>query len=185
MKRKIFSIPNKATFRGILASLMTGIASVSVTLAQTAAVSPPPTFPRMVGYQGILHPIVTLDKDHAETNFSDYYVVGFPIGLNLWKTKQLGFSVEMVPVVRAQNGTSRVANVIFHPGVLINLGHDFTFAGRIAFETSGRYGVTPVFNKIVKKGATNSYFVAIPLPIRFGTDHPASFTAGLQFGIVF
>ncbi|MFD2934694.1 hypothetical protein [Spirosoma flavum] len=51
-----------------------------------------------------------------------------------------------------QKGTSRVANVLFHPGVLINLGHDFTFAGRLAFETSGQYGLTPVFNKIVRHG---------------------------------
>ncbi|QRR00718.1 hypothetical protein [Dyadobacter sandarakinus] len=147
--------------------------------------APAPVFPRVSGYQGILHPIVTLDKNGSETNFRHYYVVGFPIGLNLWKTKQLGFSVELVPVVRAQNGTSRVSNVVFHPGVLVGLGHDFTFAGRLAFETSGRYGITPVFSKIVKKGPTNSYFVAVPLPIRLGNGHAASFTAGFQFGIVF
>ncbi|TLV04004.1 hypothetical protein FEN17_00355 [Dyadobacter luticola] len=159
------------------------LAAPGISFAQTA--TPVTTYPKMVGYQGILHPILTVDKAGTETNFSDYYVVGFPIGLNLWKTKKLGFSVEIIPVIRAQHGDSRVANVVFHPGVLVNLGHDFTFAGRIAFETSGRYGVTPVFNKIVKKGATNSYFVAIPLPVRFGNNHPVSFTAGLQFGIVF
>ncbi|MCF0039911.1 hypothetical protein [Dyadobacter fanqingshengii] len=93
MKLKIFTTRYKATFRGTMARgtialLLSGIASISVSFAQTVA-TPPPTFPRMVGYQGILHPIVTLDKDHVETNFSDYYVVGFPIGLNLWKTKQV------------------------------------------------------------------------------------------------
>jgi hypothetical protein len=25
----------------------------------------------------------------------------------------------------------------------------------------------------------------VPLPVRFGNDHPATFTAGLQFGIAF
>ena len=164
--------------------VITAFATAQPLAAQTALV-PSPTFPRMTAYQGILHPIVTFDKDHVESNFKNYYVVGFPIGLNLWKTKKLGFSVEMVPVIRAENGNSRVANVIFHPGVLINMGHDFTFAGRVAFETSGRYGITPVFNKIVKKGATNSYFVAIPLPVRLGNNHPVSLTAGLQFGIIF
>ena len=154
-------------------------------LAAQTAITPSPTFPRMMAYQGILHPILTFDKNQVESNFKNYYVVGFPIGLNLWQTKKLGFSVEMVPIIRAENGVSRVANVVFHPGVLVSLGHDFTFAGRIAFETSGRYGLTPVFNKIVKKGATNSYFVAIPLPVRLGNNHPVSFTAGLQFGIIF
>ncbi|MBD2757490.1 hypothetical protein [Spirosoma validum] len=153
--------------------------------AQTPPSPPTPTYPRMVGYLGVLHPLMTVDEHGSETNFSNYYVVGFPIGLNLWKTKQIGFSVEIVPLIRAQDGTSRVANVLFHPGVLVNLGHDFTFAGRLAFETSGRYGVTPVFNKIVRHGQTLNYFVAVPIPIRFGSDRPTSATIGFQFGIVF
>lgn len=150
-----------------------------------AQTPPTPTYPRMVGYLGVLHPLLTIDGNGSETNFKDYYLVGFPIGLNLWKTKQIGFSVEVVPLIRAQDGTSRVANVLFHPGVLVNLGHDFTFAGRLAFETSGRYGITPVFNKIVRHGQTLNYFVAVPLPIRFGNDRPMSATIGFQFGIVF
>lgn len=147
--------------------------------------APAVTYPRMVGYLGVLHPLITRNETGTETNFDRYYVVGFPIGLNLWKTKQLGFSVEVVPLIRAENGNSRVANVLFHPGVLMNLGKDFTLATRLAFETSGRYGFTPVLNKIVRKGPTNSYFVAVPLPVRFGNDHAASFTVGFQFGIVF
>ncbi|QDK80560.1 hypothetical protein EXU85_18900 [Spirosoma sp. KCTC 42546] len=156
-----------------------------ISLNVNAQTPPPPVYPRMVGYLGVLHPIVTFDGNGSETNFNQYYVVGFPIGLNLWKTKQLGFSVEVVPLIRAENGTSRVANVLFHPGVLVNLGHDFTLASRLAFETSGRYGFTPVLNKLVKKGPTTSYFVAVPLPVRFGNDRPTSMTVGLQFGIVF
>jgi hypothetical protein len=139
----------------------------------------------MAGYLGVLHPLATWRSIGTETNFDRYYTVGFPIGLNIWKTKQLGFSVEVVPLIRAENGTSKVANVLFHPGVLVNLGHDYTLATRLAFETSGRYGFTPVLNKIVRKGPTNSYFVAVPLPVRFGNDQLASFTVGFQFGIVF
>ncbi len=75
--------------------------------------------------------------------------------------------------------------MLFHPGVLLNLGNDFTLASRLAFETSGRYGVTPVLNKLVRKGLTTSYFVALPLPVRFGNNHAVSFTVGFQFGIVF
>lgn len=139
----------------------------------------------MAAYLGVLHPLVTVEQNRSETNFGSHYVVGFPIGMNLWKTQQIGFSVEIVPTIRAENGTSRVANVLFHPGVLVNLGHDFTFAGRLAFETSGRYGVTPVLNKIVKRTKTNSYFVAVPVPARFGNNRAASLTLGFQFGIVF
>ena len=68
----------------------------------------PVTYPRMAAYQGILHPIVTFDKDGTQTNFRDYYVVGFPMGINLWKTKKLGFSFELVPTIRAEHGNSRV-----------------------------------------------------------------------------
>jgi hypothetical protein len=161
------------------------LAWINTTSAQTPTPSPPTSVPRIIGYQGIIHPIVTWNKNQTETNFSDYYVVGFPMGLNLWKTKNIGFSVEMIPFIRAQNGTSRVANVLFHPAMLFNLGHHFTFASRLAFETSGRYGLTPAFSKIIKKGSHNSLFVAVPLPIRFGNDQPVSLGAGLQFSITF
>lgn len=155
------------------------------TLPASTTAPAAPVYPRMVGYLGVLHPLVTWNETGRETNFDRYYVVGFPIGLNLWKTKKLGFSLEVVPAIRAENGTSRVSNMLFHPGVLVNLGHDVTLASRLAFETSGRYGFTPVLSKIVRKGPTNNYFVALPLPVRFGNDHAASFTVGFQFGIVF
>jgi hypothetical protein len=78
-----------------------------------------------------------------------------------------------------------MSNFTFHPGVLVALGSGFTFAGRAAFETSGRYGITPVLNKTVIKNKSCSYFMALPLPLRFGNDKPASFTIGFQFGIAF
>lgn len=185
--------PKRTTVKGVcclywLVGLLTltALARVSAqTLPPSTTASATPVYPRMVGYLGVLHPLVTWNETGRETNFDRYYVVGVPIGLNLWKTKKLGFSLEVVPAIRAENGTSRVANVLFHPGVLVNLGHDVTLASRLAFETSGRYGFTPVLSKIVRKGSTNSYFVALPLPVRFGNDHAASFTVGLQFGIVF
>lgn len=192
MNKPYYVAPIRAAFKTLSILVSYGFALLTITqstsvLAQTPLPTTPvaPAYPRMAGYLGILHPLVSWNETGTETNFDRYYVVGFPIGLNLWKTKQLGFSVEVVPLIRAENGTSKVANVLFHPGVLINLGHDFTLATRLAFETSGRYGVTPVLNKIVRKGPTNSYFVALPLPVRFGNNHAASFTVGLQFGIVF
>ena len=183
----------RATVQGVyclcwligLLTLSTSARVSAQTFPASATAPAAPVYPRMVGYLGVLHPLVTWNETGRETNFDRYYVVGFPIGLNLWKTKKLGFSLEVVPAIRAENGTSRVSNVLFHPGVLVNLGHDVTLASRLAFETSGRYGFTPVLSKIVRKGATNSYFVALPLPVRFGNDHAASFTVGFQFGIVF
>lgn len=147
--------------------------------------APPHDYPRTVVYQGILHPIVTLSEAAPVFNFKSYYVIGFPVGVNLWKTQKLGYSLEIVPFIRAENGVSKVSNVLFHPGVLLGLGKGYTLAGRLAFETGGRYGVTPVLNKIVKRGTNTSYFVAVPVPFRFGNDHPSSVTVGFQFGVTF
>lgn len=150
-----------------------------------SAPPPAPTYPRIAGYVGILHPIVTFSNEGTTTNFDSYYVVGLPTGINIWKSPKIGFSAEFVPLVRAENGHSKMANFLFHPGVLLTLAPGLTFAGRAAFETAGRYGFTPVLNKIVKKNKNSGYFVAVPVPFRFGNGHPASVTVGFQFGITF
>jgi hypothetical protein len=142
-------------------------------------------YPKVMGYVGILHPIVSYSKGAPVYNFDGYYVGGLPTGINIWKNGKIGFSAEFVPFVRAEKGTSKMSNFLFHPGVLVALGNGFTFAGRAAFETSGRYGFTPVLNKIVKKNRQSNWFVAIPVPFRFGNDHPATITIGFQFGILF
>ncbi len=78
-----------------------------------------------------------------------------------------------------------MSNFLFHPGVLFALGKGWTFAGRAAFETSGRYGLTPVLNKMVIKGKHSGLFAAVPLPLRFGNGKPTTFGVGFQFGIAF
>lgn len=166
-------------FSPFLASLLWAGLFISSAFSQT----PPHEYPRTVLYQGILHPLVTV-SDHAPVyNFNSYYLVGFPVGVNIWKTAKLGYSLEVVPFIRAENGVSRMSNVLFHPGVLLGLGKGYTLASRLAFETSGRYGFTPVLNKTFRRPGPMSYFVAIPLPVRFGNERAASFTVGLQFGI--
>ena len=142
-------------------------------------------YPKIAGYVGILHPLVTFSKSETTTNFNDYYLGGLPTGINIWKNAKIGFSAEFVPFIRSEEGTARMSNFLFHPGVLVALGKGWTFAGRAAFETGGRFGVTPVINKIVKKNRSSGYFVAIPVPLRFGNDHPATLTVGFQFGIAF
>ena len=143
------------------------------------------TYPKITGYFGIMHPIVTISNEQTNVNFRDYYAVGFPTGINIWKSSKIGFSFEVVPNIKVQGASDKVTNILFHPGVLVALGKGYTFAGRAAFESSGRYGFTPVLNKTVIKSENCSYFVAVPLPVRFGNDHPPTFTVGFQFGIAF
>lgn len=177
-----FSVRVKRTTGIAVGTLLFTIAVATSTVAQHPSVS----YPKINGYVGLLHPITTYSRGSApHYNFDGGYVVGMPTGINLWKTGTLGFSMEFVPIIRVSNGTHKMNNFLFHPGILFGLGRGFTLATRAAFESIGRYGFTPVLNKVVKKGANSSVFVAIPVPVRFGNDLPVSLSVGVQFGIVF
>ncbi|MFI5452740.1 hypothetical protein ACHMWN_11350 [Pedobacter sp. UC225_61] len=156
-----------------------------IILSTYFTVSAQENYPKIAGYAGIVHPITTFSPAGNDLNFDGHYVVGMPIGINLWKSKKIGFSFEVVSYVRVENGTSKMSNLLIHPGVLVSLGSGFTFAGRLAFETSGRYGFTPVLNKVVIKNKASSFFIALPVPLRFGNDKPFSTTVAFQFGIAF
>ncbi|KQR70209.1 hypothetical protein [Pedobacter sp. Leaf176] len=146
-------------------------------------VSAQENYPKIVGYVGVVHPIATFSSAGTDFNFDGHYVVGLPVGINLWKSKRIGFSLEMVPYVRAEDGSSKTSNLLIHPGVLVSINSGFTFAGRFAFETSGRYGFTPVLSKVIVKNKMSSIFVALPVPFRFGNDKPFSTTVAFQFGL--
>ncbi|CAM4205159.1 hypothetical protein EWU23_04400 [Cytophagaceae bacterium 50C-KIRBA] len=142
-------------------------------------------FPKLAGHVGIAHSIITVSDGSTSGNFGNSYSVGFPIALNIWKTEKVGFSFEVIPAIRSENGSHKMNNVTFHPGILYRLGKGYTFAGRAAFETSGRYGFTPVFNKVLKKNKFSNYYLAVPIPIRFGNDRPVSANLTVQLGIAF
>lgn len=163
---------------------------ITVTLSlvfacNAIAQTPAPLYPKITGYVGILNPIVTFNNEGTHTNFDGAYVGGLPTGINIWKSAKIGFTFEIVPFIRAAEGTSKMNNLLFHPGLLIALGHGFTLANRLAFETNGRYGVTPVLNKVIVKKKDHSYFIALPVPARFGNNQPGSIGVAFQFGIAF
>lgn len=142
-------------------------------------------YPQIKGYFSVVHPIITIDRNHTSFNFSDNYTVGFPTGINILKNDNFGYSFEITPFIKAENGKDKVANVLFHPGLLFRYRHGFTFISRLAFETSGRYGFTAVFSKVIIKNKNISYFIATPLPVRFGNEKPASLGIGFQLGVTF
>ena len=143
------------------------------------------TYPKVKGYFSVVHPIVTFERNHTIYNFSDTYTVGFPTGINVLKNEGFGYSFEVVPFIKSEGGKDKVANVLFHPGLLFRYKHGFTFISRLAFETNGRYGFTAVLNKVLVKSENVSYFIATPLPVRFGNGKPVSFSPGFQFGVAF
>ena len=101
----------------------------------THAQTSPETYPKINGYVGIIHPLVTFSNSNTTINFKDYYTVGMPIGINLWKNEKIGFSFEIVPTIKSDNQISKVSNILIHPGLLVRLKKGYTFAGRLAFET--------------------------------------------------
>jgi hypothetical protein len=143
------------------------------------------TYPRVTGYFSILHPIGTWNKEGFHDNFSEVYTLVFPFGMNILKSDKFGISFEIAPAIRTEHNISKVSSVLFHPGAMFRFKHGFTFIGRAAFETNGRYGFTPVFNQVIKKGKDASLYLALPIPIRFGNDQPTSLTTGLQVGVSF
>ena len=142
-------------------------------------------FPEIKGYAGLVHPLYTWSSEANQPNFRDYYLVGNPWGINLWKTKKVGLSFEFTPFIKSDSKTTRLSNFQFHPGILYRLGKNTTFVFRLAYETSGRFGATPILNQIVWRGKETNFFVAVLVPTRFGNNHAASVTAAFQFGIGF
>jgi hypothetical protein len=159
-----------------------GIFCVTHSIAQKPL---PNNFIKITGFFGVLHPLVTLSSEETAVNFRDYYTVGFPFGVNFWKTSNTAFSIEIIPIIKSVNGSSKMNNVLFHPGLVFDVGNGFRISARAAFETAGRYGFTPVFTKTIYKAKSNSYFIALGLPVRFGNDIPGSIGSALQIGTAF
>ena len=181
MKKLTLSLFQSATTPKSLLVIVFALCTSCLVKAQSASA----IYPKITAYVGTVHPIVTYSSNAPVYNFNGAYVGGLPTGFNIWKNSKIGFSFEFVPFIRAADGTSKMSNFLFHPGVLFALGKGYTLATRAAFETGGRYGFTPVLNKVLVKGKNSSFYVAIPVPVRFGNNQPASVTLAFQFGIAF
>ena len=144
-----------------------------------------PVYPKLAGYFSVVNPIATFSKDGTITNFSSSYTVGFPTGINILKSDKLAFSFEVTPFIKAENGSSKMANLLFHPGIVFRRKNRFSITERLAFETSGRYGTTTVFTKVVKRYQSSNLFLAIPIPLRFGNGQSTSIGVSFQIGLTF
>jgi len=145
-----------------------------------------PTYPRVVGYLSFILPLETLSNGTLTPNFDHHTTsIGFPVGVNVLYSDHFGFSYEFTPTVKASGGSSKMSNLLFDPGTMFRFDHGFTIITRLAFETSGRYGFTPVFNQVYARTKAVNYFVALSLPNRFGESEPYSLGLNLQIGFTF
>ncbi len=143
------------------------------------------TYPKVVGYLSFILPIVTVSNT-TTTNFSHATgSIGFPVGINVLYSARFGFSYEFTPTIKVSGGTSKTSNLLFDPGTMFRFDHGFTLITRLAFETQGRYGFTPVFNQVYARTKDVNYFVALSLPARFGNSAAASIGLNLQIGFTF
>jgi hypothetical protein len=150
----------------------------------------PPVYHQVKGYLSFIIPMVTFNKNETTTEFEKATTIGFPFGINIYYSEKFGFSFEVTPSIQwsqpsGGQATSKTSNVLFDPGPMFRFKHNFTIIPRLAFETQGRYGFTPVFNKVYLQTKDVNYFVALSFPARFGNNQPASVGINLQVGFTF
>lgn len=178
MKTKIFSLL-------FFACLLITVNAFSQSESTTQT-----TYHKTVGYLSFIFPIVTYKGTEFTPNFKYATTIGFPFGVSVLYSDRFGFSYEITPSIQAvhsanKSATSKTSNILFDPGPMFRFQHGFTIITRLAFETSGRYGFTPVFNKVIFHTKPLNYFMAGSLPVRFGNNDDASIGVNLQFGIIF
>ena len=158
---------------------------VSATSLPAQSDSARHAYPKVTGYASFVHPIISFDDRGSAFNFSGSYTVGFPVGVNILKSDLIGFSCEITPFIRVEDGKDQVSSLMFHPGVMFRLKHGFTINTRLAFETTGRYGATLVFSKVLLKGKDVNYFLATPVGFRTGSGKASTVGIGVQLGVSF
>lgn len=88
------------------------LASTKLSYAQNTLA---PYTPKGTGYVGIVHPIATVKSSETQTNLQSAYVVGRPVGINIWETSATACSLEFVPYIRCMDNTSSMYNSLFYP----------------------------------------------------------------------
>ena len=171
----------------ILAIVACFFLNLNQAFCQTSTTAPV-VYPKVVGYLSFILPVVTVNKKAVTNDFSSFtngFAIGFPVGVNVLYSSKFGFSYEITPTIQTGNHSSKTSKILFDPGPMFRFEHGFTIITRLAFETSGRYGFTPVFNKIVARTKAVNYFLAASLPCRFGNSEVPSIGGSLQFGFIF
>ncbi|HEV3412695.1 MAG TPA: hypothetical protein VG101_09460 [Puia sp.] len=170
--------------------LSLGLLYGSQLFGQSNSPADTPRYHVVKAYLSFIIPWVTINKNETTTEFKTATTIGFPVGINVYYSKHFGFSYEITPSVQWQQsagktGTSKTSNLLFDPGPIFRFSNGFNIIPRLAFETGGRYGVTPVFNKVYLRTQDVDYWFSVSLPARFGNNQPASVGANLQIGFTF
>ena len=181
----ITTFTSEAVFAQTAGNVLADSAKAAENLNQTGAAQTV-SYPKVVGYLSFIFPLETYQSGLITSNFAKQSTsVGFPVGVNVLYSDKFGFSYEITPTIKSTSKSSSTSNLLFDPGTMFRFEHGFTIITRLAFETQGRYGFTPVFNQVYARTKDVNYFVALSLPARFGNALPASLGLNLQIGFIF
>lgn len=164
------------------------VISFKISSPQTISNTTNVVYPKVTGYMSFVLPLFKINKDETTNDFEDFnnnFAIGFPVGINVLYSEKFGFSFEISPTIKAGNGTTKTSNITFSPGPMFRFKRGFTFIPRLSFETSGRYGFTPVFNQVILRTNPLNYFISLSLPTRFGNKELPSIGLNFQVGVTF
>jgi hypothetical protein len=169
---------------------ITGLLHGNLLFSQSNSGADTTRYHLVKSYLSFIIPWVTINKNTTTAEFETATTIGFPVGINIYYSKHFGFSYEITPSVAWQksagkSGTSKTSNLLIDPGPIFRFAHGFNIIPRLAFETQGRYGFTPVFNKVYARTRDVDDWFSISLPARFGNNLPASIGTSLQIGFTF
>ncbi len=145
------------------------------------------------GYHiGIVQPLLAFNRNKT-TYFTDYnfYSIGFPFGITLTTSGSVLIDLELVPFIKPRIDDDAVpyeVALLYHPGILVPVGHGFTFGLRAAFEpVNDQFGFTPLINKGFKMNNGTSFFCELVFPGRFGPEKSSGYTqiVGIHLGLGF
>ncbi|MFN6946595.1 MAG: hypothetical protein ACK4ND_16730 [Cytophagaceae bacterium] len=137
--------------------------------------------PRVGAYFGVVTSLYEHSFDENRGSLLPLNSAGFPVGVNFWLNKKIAFSIEVVPFLQI-NDPIRAEGLLIHPGFIYNISSKSSLSGRLAFESNGQIGITPIFAHNIYQLEQSALFLAIPFPIRFGNNMPPNFAAGLVIG---
>jgi hypothetical protein len=138
--------------------------------------------PIFSSYIGIVHPIVTFQGSKTTFNFENSYTVGFPTGIVLRKNNRFAYSFEIIPFIKYQNKSSKVVNILLHPGITFYL-KKINLTPRLAFETMGRYGFSFILSKKIVEVHNKPVNIHLGALFRYGLMQKPSQGIALGFSI--
>lgn len=164
----------------------------SYIVAQESVIVIPTSTVKVAGYHlGVVQIIFATNKEGTSfMNESDFYTIGFPMGITLNTSGRPKIDLEIVPVIKphAASDEPYESHLIIHPGILFPMKYKWTFGLRLAFETNeGQFGFTPLLNKAFKLGEHSVFFAELVAPVRFGPEKDSGVTqlGGVHIGVGF